>query len=113
MDDLWGAVDVERWQETPCLHGRVAVEQDVKDGSAVFYIPDAEETGVVPVDIGLPHCAIFTEDGRSIPVVIIQSERADAHTVGYRPLSGGNGICTIAEVALLERPDERFYRYAS
>lgn len=112
MDDLWGAVDVERWQETPCLRGRVAVEQDVKDGRAVFYIQDAEQTGVVPVDIGLPRCAIFTEDGQSIPVIVIQSERmTDTHSVGYRPLSGGNGICTIAEIELLERPDERFYRY--
>ena len=113
MDDLWGAVDVERWQDTPCLCGRVAVEQDVKDGRAVFYIQDAEEIGVVPVDIRLPRCAIFSEDGQSIPIMIIQSERLnDKHTVGYRPLSGGNGICTIAEVELLERPDERFYRYA-
>jgi hypothetical protein len=112
MDDLWGAIDVERWQETPCLRGRVAVEQDVKDGKAVFYIQDAEQTGVLPVDVGLPRCAIFTEDGQSIPVIVIQSERMDdTLSVGYRPLSGGNGICTSAEIGL-ERPDERFYRYA-
>ena len=113
MNNLWDTVDVERWQGTPCLRGRVAVEQDVKDGRAVFYIRDAEEIGAVHADIGLPRCAIFSEDGQSTPVVIIQSERlGDKHTVGYRPLSGGNGICTIAEVELLERPDERFYRYA-
>ena len=45
--------------------------------------------------------------------MIIQSEQLGAkHTIGYRPLSGGNGICTIAEVELLEESDERFYRYA-
>ncbi|HET7626115.1 MAG TPA: hypothetical protein VFM25_12700 [Verrucomicrobiae bacterium] len=110
MNDLWGPINADHWQETPCIRGRVAMEQDVKDGRAVFYIQNAEETGVVPVDIGLPHCATFTEDGQSIPVVIIQSEQADVHTVGYRPLRGGNGICTINEVELLERPDERFYR---
>jgi len=108
MDKLWGKIDLERWQETPCLRGRVAVEQDVKDGRAVFYIQDAEELGVVFVDIGLPRCAIFSEDSREIPVVIIQSERlGEKHTIGYRSLDCGNGICTIAEVELLERPDER------
>ena len=39
MDDpLWGRVDVEHWQQTPCLRGRIAIEQDVKDGRAVFYL---------------------------------------------------------------------------
>ncbi|HEY1663867.1 MAG TPA: hypothetical protein VGI03_15725 [Verrucomicrobiae bacterium] len=114
MDKLWDTVDLERWQLTPCLQGRVAVEQDVKDGRAVFYIQNAEKIGVVHADIGLPHCAIFTENGHCIPVVIIQSERLDdKHTIGYRPLSGGNGTCTIGEVELLDRPDERFYRYMS
>jgi hypothetical protein len=113
MDLLWGTVDVEHWQETPCLRGRVAVEQDVRDGRAVYYIKDADEIGVVHADIGLPHCAILSADGESLPVVIIQSEQLGAkHTIGYRPLSGGNGICTIAEVDLLKEPDERFYRYA-
>jgi hypothetical protein len=112
MDLLWGAVDVERWQETPCLRGRVAAEQDVKSGRAVFYL-NAEEIGAVYVDIGLPHCAILTAGGQSTPVIVIQSERAgEKHYIGYRTVSGGNGICLLFEVQLLEKPDERFYRYA-
>jgi hypothetical protein len=111
MDSLWGTVDVERWQQTPCLRGRVAVEQDVKDGRAVFYLQGDEP--VVHVDIGLPHCAILLEGGQRIPVIIIQSERiGDKHAFGYRPLSGGNGVCLPFEVELLEQPDETFYRYA-
>jgi hypothetical protein len=111
MNDLWGPIDADRWQETPCLRGRVAVEQDVKDGRAVFYLKETREIGAEFADIGLPHCAILSESGA--PVVIIQSERADdKHYIGYRPLSGGNGVCLISEVELLERPDERFYRYA-
>ena len=111
MDSLWGTVDVERWQQTPCLRGRVAVEQDVKDGRAVFYLQGDEPS--VHIDIGLPHCAILSAEGQSVPVVIIQSERAgEKHYVGYRPVSGGNGICMIFEVQLLEKPDETFYRYA-
>jgi hypothetical protein len=30
--ELWGKIDVDQWRETPCLRGRIAVEQDVKDG---------------------------------------------------------------------------------
>jgi hypothetical protein len=96
------------WQQTPHLTGRVAEEQDVKDGRAVFYLQDAHEIGAAYADIGLPRCGIFLESGT--PVIIIQSERVDEkHYVGYRPLSGGNGICLISEVQLLEKPDERFH----
>ena len=114
MDLLWGALDVERWQQTPCLRGRVAVEQDVRDGRAAFYLGSPDEIGAVHADIGLPHCAILAVDGQPrVPIVIIQSERVgEKHYIGYRPLSGGNGICVISEVELLEKPDERFYRYA-
>jgi hypothetical protein len=79
----------------------------VKDGRAVFYLKDPHEIGAVHVDIGLPRCGMLLESGT--PVIIIQSERADEkHYVGYRPLNGGNGICVMSEVQLLESPDERF-----
>ncbi len=85
MDDpLWGRVDVAQWQQTPCLRGRLGVEQDVKDGRAVFYL---------------------------VPAVVIQSERADhKHYIGYRPISGGNGLCILSEVELLSEPDARFHQ---
>lgn len=37
--DHWGKFDVEKWRDLPCIKGRVAVEQDVIDGRAVFFIP--------------------------------------------------------------------------
>jgi hypothetical protein len=51
----------------------------------------------------LPCCAIQSlEDGSRQPVVVIQAEFANQDTIlGVRPLTGGNGICTIAEVRLL------------
>ena len=110
MDDpLWGKVDVEHWRQTPCLRGRVAIEQDVKDGRAVFYLGNAGEIGAVHVDIGLPHCAIVHADRAEIPAVVIQSERADdKHYIGYRPIAGGNGLCVLSEVELVSGPDARF-----
>ena len=112
MDDpLWGRIDVAHWHQTPCLCGRIAVEQDVKDGRAVFYLGNAAEIGAVHVDIGLPHCAIVHVEGREIPAVAIQSERADhKHYIGYRPVSGGNGVCVFSEAELLSEPDARFHQ---
>ena len=108
--DLWGPIQIERWQQTPCLRGHIAGEQDVKDGRAVFYLDNAAEIGAVHVDIGLPHCAVIDADGHHIPAIVIQSERADSkHYIGYRPISGGNGICVFAQVELLPEPDARFY----
>ncbi len=93
MNELWGKIDLDRWQDTPYLHGRPAVEQDVKDGRAVFFIQDAEEIGVVFEDIGLPRCAILSEDSHEVPVIIVQSERlGENHTIGYRSLNCGNGM---------------------
>jgi hypothetical protein len=100
-DDLWGALDRERWPSTPCIEGRAAVEQDVRDGRAVYYVEGPSK----PIDISLPHCARLHEEGccPAIPVIIIQAERPDGGDVliGYRPLSGGNGICTLDEIELV------------
>jgi hypothetical protein len=43
-------------------------------------------------------------------VILIQAESRDDGKVlvGYRPLTGGNGICTLDEVDLLDGPDEMF-----
>ncbi len=92
--ELWGKIDVDRWRETPCLRGRVALEQDVKDGRAVFYLGNAGEIGATHVHIDLPHCGVVHADGAQVPAILIQSERAESkHYIGYRPISGGNGMC--------------------
>ena len=110
MDSLWEKVDVAHWRQTPCVRGRVAVEQDVKNGRAGFYLGNADDIDAVHVDIDLPHCAIVRADGASIPAIVIQSERADGkHYIGYRPISGGNGVCVLSEVELLSEPDARFH----
>jgi hypothetical protein len=110
-DPLWGPLDIVRWTEVPTLAGRVAIERDVKEGRAVFYLQNAEEIGAKPIDMHLPCCAILKEKDREIPVVLIQAEQADAKKyVGYRDLVGGNGICTLEELELLSGPDARFRR---
>ena len=108
--DLWGPVDVNHWADVPSVSGRLAQEDDVKEGRAVFFLENPTDPVAVPYPIRLPSCAILKEeDGSQTPVVLIQAELlTDRVTLGYRPISGGNGIGALPEVEILERPDERF-----
>ena len=90
------------------MRGRLATQRDVDDGRAVFV-----SEGIAQVhEVSLPAPAIVTEEeiGEPTPVIVIQAEELDDEVVaiGYRFLDGGNGICTLAEVAFLREPDERF-----
>jgi DNA-binding response OmpR family regulator len=105
-------IDLDVWWETPCFTNRVADEEDVRAGRAVFYIRPMDNISVQFADIGLPHCAIFTDEkAHQFPVVIVQSERAgDAHYLGFRFLKQGNGICYRRELELLDEPNEIFWQ---
>jgi hypothetical protein len=104
MDDLWGPIHINKWHLTPCVRSRIAIEQNVRDGFAVFYFSNAAEIEAVPADIGVPRLATrYTEGEAPQTVVIIQSEQAgDKHYIGYRTLTGGNGMCFRHEVELHE-----------
>jgi hypothetical protein len=111
-DNLWGKVNIQDWHNVSFVSEKVAVEDDVKVGRAVFYLQDSERIGAKPMNIRLPSCAIwFDEESKSeVPVIVIQAEEIEEMTyVGFRFLEGGNGICTLAEIELLSKPDERFF----
>jgi len=104
---MWGSIDMKVWDKTPCISGRIATEEDIKNGIAVFMIPD----GSIPCDTDLPICAIHTdkETGERTPVIVIQAEQINnSITLGVRYLDGGNGVCTLNEVELLEKPNNEF-----
>ena len=105
--NLWGAIESQAWHDTPCISGRVATEHDVREGRAVFYVSGPSHAANLP----LPHCALLHDDDHHItPVILIQAEDRDDGEVlvGYRPLVGGNGICLLSELELLEGPNELF-----
>ncbi len=106
----WGAIDIHDWQTAPCVIGRVASEDDVKAGRAAFYLGSPDEIGAEFADIGLPHCAIWTDEhNEQVAVIIIQSERAgDKHYIGFRFLDSGNGVGLRFEFQLLDEPNELF-----
>ncbi len=111
MSDLWGPIDIRRWTETPHVRGRLATEQDVRNGRAVFFLNSGSRQQPFPRNLPIPCCGIQIDpQSRSeTPVVVIQAESiGEECTVGVRYLDGGNGVCTLEEVQLLPGPDEGF-----
>ena len=112
MNDIWGPVDVRSWRDVPSITGRLATEIDVKDGRAAFYLQGDGTVAATPFDVTLPACVIVRAEGTSdeIRAIAIQAEKLSEEMVaiGYRFLSGGNGIATLLEVEFLPGPDARF-----
>jgi hypothetical protein len=113
--NLWGQIQLEAWRETPCIRGRAATEDDANAGRAVFYLDLSEGQESRPVDLDLPRCAILhEEDEDDLPVIVIQAEEGNNGTdavqliAGYRPLTGGSGICMLYQLELLPEPNHRF-----
>jgi len=101
---MWEAIDPAQWRTTPCVVARLAVEEDVKAGRAVFFLRNHEKYGSTPYAIELPHLATWCdpESGNLVPGVIVQAEHADGKVlVGFRPLSGGNLLATLEEFRLV------------
>ena len=111
-EELWNSVNIENWKNTPCVNKRLGTEEDVKNGIAVFYIKDPEKISAQPLNLELPKCAIYKdENNKEIPIIIIQAEETDGRSyIGYRNLDNGNGICSIDEIEILEKPNELFLK---
>jgi hypothetical protein len=103
-EEMWQAIDVAEWRNTPCAVARLAIEDDVKAGRAVFFLNNHEDFGCAPYAMELPHLATWRnpENGELVPGVIVQAEHADGKVlVGFRPVSGGNILATLEEFSLL------------
>jgi hypothetical protein len=104
QENMWGAIDPAQWRTTPCVVARLAVEEDVKAGAAVFFLRNHEEYGCTPYAIELPQLATWRdpESGNLVPGVIVQAEHGDGKVlVGFRPLSGGNLLGLLEEFHLV------------
>jgi hypothetical protein len=102
-EDLWGAIDIENLQQIPYMKNKTAVETDVAEGRAVFYIEDWVDMHY-PIELDLPLKAyqMDSETGEKSLVVIIQAENVDGEgLIGVRYLKGGNGICSLSEIEFL------------
>ena len=104
---MWEKVNLNTWKTTPCISGKVATEEDIKNGIAVFSIP----TGSSPYEIDLPLCGIQVneESGERTPCIVIQMEHHDgAVIIGVRYLDGGNGVGTNNDIEIYAEPTEEF-----
>lgn len=105
-----GPVNVDKWKSVPCVRGRLANQSDVDAVRAVFVF-QGNTTNVHPLDIPLPHCALWHDADRqeTVPVVCIQAEEKDGKKViGFRIVSGGLGAGLLSELTLLDAPDTKF-----
>jgi hypothetical protein len=112
--ELWGPIDMESWETTPCTSNRVAEPSDVESGTAVFVSPNSDSTNISPYKINLPKCAILNHEhiGYPTPVIVIQVESIDSFVVvGYRYIDGGYGICALDELTILNNIDSTFFNY--
>ncbi len=100
----WAELDLANWKVTPAISNRVAVEQDVVDGCAVFYIEGKVE-GHNTINLPLPSIAyqLNPDTDEKTLAIVIQAEYVDGkELVGVRYLEGGNGVCTLKEIEFID-----------
>jgi hypothetical protein len=110
MGDLWGTIDRSGWRNAPHMRDRVATEEDVKAGRAVFHFQNLDEVPAWPADVQLPALALWRkESGKQVPVVVIHlQESATQRTAGVRYFDGGNGVCLFDELEFIDETDPQF-----
>ena len=103
QENIWGKIDLENWEKTPSINNRIAIEKDVIDGIAVYYI-EGNDAKHKPYNTKLPKLAYYSdfETNKKELVVVIQIEETPKGIiVGYRNLSGGNGAGLLKEFEFL------------
>ena len=102
---MWEEVASKEWSSVPFISGRVATEEDVKEGRAVFYIKSGSE----PNETKLPLFAVQIDSERRLPCIVIQLENTKEGTiVGVRYLEGGNGIGKVEDFEFYSEPTDEF-----
>lgn len=102
-EDLWKPIALKNWRQTPAINNRKANEEDVNNGTAVYFIEGNFENHR-PYKIQLPKLAYLTdyETKEKELIVIIQIEETPKGiVVGYRNLNGGNGAGLLNEFEIL------------
>ena len=94
------------WPKLPVsgyIAGRLATEADLKRGNAIFLsLVDGKPNGA-PSTISVPQYAFLVqEDGKRLPVVVVQAEETEDGTLlGMRDAKGREHVATEAEAFLL------------
>lgn len=105
--DLWKPIILKDWKKTPVINNRVANEDDVNEGKAVYFIEGNYENHK-PYKVNLPKLAYLTDfdtKEKELVVVIQIEETPKGTVVGYRNLTGGNGAGLINEFKILSEEE--------
>jgi hypothetical protein len=101
-ENKWPAFEINSWKSIPVVNGKIATENDAKNGLAVFCLKNVAQHCVYEID--LPKLAYLTNEDDEIKelVVIIQAESTEKGIViGYRNPNGGNGAGFLNEFEIL------------
>ncbi len=102
-ENNFGPVELNNWKEVPFTKGRIATQEDIDLGKAVFRLDGKGETHT-PLEIEIPSLAyhVDQETEEKTKVVVIQGEQVgEQRIVGVRYLNGGNGACLLFELEFI------------
>ena len=97
-------IELNNWSEIPHVSGRLATEEDVKNGNATFLI-DGKGKEHKALKIKIPSLAyhINQETKEKTPVVVIQGEKVgDQKVIGIKYLDGTDGVCLLFELEFVD-----------
>lgn len=82
---------------TPVFTGRVATQEDVKNGKALFSL-DPKGKKHRAAQIKLPFYVTMKDGGKEVTAIIVQAEILGSDTIfGYKNGNGKTGMCSSAE----------------
>ena len=109
-DNLYGfpVVDFSDWVDVPVVNGRMATQEDTRNGSSLMFIDMAKYPDAKPMDITTPKLARYyneyTQNDELIIVIHAVTVENDS-VVGFRYINGGNGSARFHEVDFLTDPE--------
>lgn len=109
-DNLNGfpVVDFSDWADVPVVNGRMATQEETRNGSSLMFIDMAKHPDAKPMDITTPKLARYYNEYSQNDelIIVIQAVTVENDSVvGFRYINGGNGSARFHEVDFLTDPE--------
>ena len=109
-DNLNGfpVVDFSDWADVPVVNGRMATQEETRNGSSLIFIDMKKYPDARPMDITTPKLARYYNEYTQNDelIIVIQAVTVDNDcVVGFRYINGGNGSAWFHEVDFLTDPE--------
>ncbi|MBF6640970.1 hypothetical protein IVB69_05720 [Flavobacterium sp. J49] len=106
-ENKWPSFEIKSWKNIPVISGKIATENDARNGLAVFCLKNAGNEHKA-FEIDLPKLAYLTneDDDSKELIVVIQAESTEKEVlIGYRNPNGGNGAGFLCEFEFLSNEE--------